>query len=91
MDIKDIESRNEIIDILNQLKNFNDKTVKTRKTELITCKEAAKLYPIGEHKFRELCKSRDKKFPSIKVDSRYYIIKNKLDEWLQEQALGKKL
>ena len=86
MDIKDIEYCDEIIDILNQLKNFNDKYVKTRKTELITCKEASKLYPIGEHKFRELCKSRNKNFPSIKIDSRYYIIKNKLDEWIEDQS-----
>lgn len=61
------------------------KDVKTQRTELITCKEAARLYPIGEHKFRELCKSKIYNFPSIKIDSRYYIVKNKLDEWLENQ------
>lgn len=55
------------------------------KTKLITCKQAAKLYPIGEHKFRELCKSKIHNFPCVKIDSRYYIVKNKLDEWLENQ------
>lgn len=63
---------------------------KRDKTKLITCKEAAKLYPIGEHKFRELCRSTNKKFPSIKVGCRYYIVKNKLDEWFMENAVGGK-
>lgn len=61
---------------------------KRDKTKLITCKEAAKLYPIGEQKFRELCRSTNKKFPSISVGCRYYIVKNKLDEWFRENAIG---
>lgn len=57
---------------------------KRDKAELITCKEAAELYPIGEQKFRELCSSTNKDFPSLKVGYRHYIIKNKLDEWFIE-------
>lgn len=63
-------------------------TYKRNKVELITCKEAAKLYPIGEQRLRELCKSNYKKFPSIKVGCRYYIVKHKLDEWFVEYAIG---
>lgn len=58
------------------------------KAELITCKEASRLYPIGEQKFRVLCRSTNKNFPSIKVGCRYYIVKNKLDEWFIKNAIG---
>ncbi len=61
---------------------------KRDKAYLITCKEAAKLYPIGEQKFRELCRSKNKNFPNIKINSRYFIITNKLDEWFMENAIG---
>lgn len=61
---------------------------KREQTSLITCKEAAKLYPIGEQRFRELCRSKNKNFPSIKVGCRYYIVKQKLDDWFMENAIG---
>lgn len=53
---------------------------------LITCKEAAKLYPMGENKFRELCHSSGLGFPCIKLGCRIYIVKEKLDDWLYENA-----
>ena len=61
---------------------------KRDKTKLITCKEAAKIYPIGEQKFRELCKTKNRNFPSMKVGCRYYIVKEKLDEWFLVNAIG---
>lgn len=61
---------------------------KRDKTRLITCKEAAKLYPVGEQKFRELCRIKNKNFPSIKIGCRYYIVKEKLDEWFMINAIG---
>lgn len=63
-------------------------TYTRNKAELITCKEAAKLYPIGEQKFRQLCRSKNKNFPAINIGSRFYIVKNKLDEWFIENAIG---
>lgn len=75
--------------ISNEEKKYKEvKPYKRDKAELITCKEAAKLYPIGEQKFRELCRSTNKNFPSIKVGCRYYIVKNKLDGWFMENAIG---
>lgn len=59
-------------------------TYKRNKAELITSKEASKEYPIGEAKFRQLCRSTNLGFPSIKIGSRYYIIKDKLDDWLRD-------
>ena len=59
-------------------------TYKRNKAELITAKEASKEYPIGEAKFRQLCRSTNLGFPSIKIGSRYYIIKDKLDDWLRD-------
>lgn len=53
---------------------------------LITCKEAAKLYPMGENKFRELCHSKGTGFPCIKLGCRIYIVKEKLDDWLYDNA-----
>ncbi|HBF0593419.1 TPA: hypothetical protein KNN84_001361 [Clostridioides difficile] len=64
---------------------------KRNKAELITCKEASKLYPIGESKFRQLCHSKNKGFPCIWINNRVYIIKNKLDDWFIENANGIKL
>lgn len=61
-------------------------TYKRNKAELITAKEASKEYPIGETKFRELCRSTNLGFPSIKIGCRYYIIKDKLDDWLRASA-----
>ncbi|WP_122639035.1 helix-turn-helix domain-containing protein [Romboutsia sp. Marseille-P6047] len=61
-------------------------TYKRNKAELMTAKEAAKEYPIGEAKFRELCRSTNKGFPSIKIGCRYYIIKDKLDDWFRANA-----
>ncbi|HBE9333749.1 TPA: hypothetical protein KNH13_001869 [Clostridioides difficile] len=61
------------------------------KAQLITCKEASKIYPIGESKFRQLCHSKNKGFPCIWIDNRVYIIKNKLDDWFIENANGIKL
>lgn len=63
---------------------------KRNKAELITCKEASQLYPIGESKFRELCKAKNNGFPSITINSRTYILKNKLDDWLYENCNGSK-
>jgi|GEM_PF-2171702 len=63
---------------------------KRNKAELITCKEASQLYPIGESKFRELCKTKNNGFPSITINSRTYILKNKLDDWLYENCNGSK-
>lgn len=57
---------------------------KRNKAELITAKEAAKEYPIGEAKFRELCRSTSLGFPSIQIGCRHYIIKDKLDDWLRD-------
>ena len=59
-------------------------TYKRNKAELITAKEASREYPIGESKFRQLCRSTNLGFPSIKIGSRYYIIKDKLDDWLRD-------
>lgn len=61
-------------------------TYKRNKAELITAKEAAKEYPIGESKFRELCRSTNLGFPSLKLGSRYYIVKDKLDDWFRDNA-----
>ncbi|WP_343100993.1 hypothetical protein [Romboutsia sp. MSSM.1001216sp_RTP31141st1_G3_RTP31141_220114] len=61
-------------------------TYKRNKAELITAKEASKEYPIGETKFRELCRSTNLGFPSIKIGCRYYIIKDKLDDWFRASA-----
>ncbi|MDX5642491.1 hypothetical protein [Clostridioides difficile] len=66
-------------------------TYRRDKAQLITCKEASKIYPIGESKFRQLCHSKNKGFPCIWIDNRVYIIKNKLDNWLIENANGIKL
>lgn len=63
-------------------------TYKRNKAELITAKEASKEYPIGESKFRELCRSTNLGFPSIQIGCRYYIIKDKLDDWLRDN-IGK--
>lgn len=59
---------------------------KRNKAELITAKEAAKEYPIGEAKFRELCRSTSLGFPSIQIGCRHYIIKDKLDDWLRDNV-----
>ena len=59
---------------------------KRNKVELITCKEASKIYPIGETKFRQLCKSSALGFPSIQIGCRHYIIKDRLDDWLRENV-----
>lgn len=59
-------------------------TYKRDKTRFITCKEASKDYPISEVKFRELCRSKKKGFPGIKINSRYYIIADLLDEWFEK-------
>lgn len=61
-------------------------TYKRNKAELITAKEASKEYPIGESKFRELCRSTNLGFPSIQIGCRYYIIKDKLDDWLRDNV-----
>lgn len=61
-------------------------TYKRNKAELITAKEASREYPIGETKFRELCRSTNLGFPSIKIGCRYYIIKDKLDDWFRASA-----
>lgn len=66
-------------------------TYRRDKAQLITCKEASKIYPIGESKFRQLCHSKNKGFPCIWIDNRVYIIKNKLDNWFIENANGIKL
>ncbi|AXU29178.1 TPA: hypothetical protein ACKONR_001199 [Clostridioides difficile] len=66
-------------------------TYRRDKAQLITCKEASKIYPIGESKFRQLCHSKNKGFPCIWIDNRVYIIKNKLDDWFIENANGIKL
>ncbi|MEG1411603.1 MAG: hypothetical protein RSD36_17335, partial [Terrisporobacter sp.] len=47
---------------------------KRDKTELITCKEAARDYKIGEQKFRQLCRTKNTGFPSIQINSRYFIV-----------------
>ncbi len=57
---------------------------KRDKTRFITCKEASKDYPLSEVKFRELCRGKKKGFPSIKINSRYYIIADLLDEWFEK-------
>lgn len=59
---------------------------KRNKAELITAKEASKEYPIGESKFRELCRSTSLGFPSIQIGCRHYIIKDKLDDWLRDNV-----
>lgn len=61
-------------------------TYKRNKAELMTAKEASKEYPIGESKFRELCRSTNLGFPSIQIGLRYYIIKDKLDDWLRDNT-----
>ncbi|HBG1589933.1 hypothetical protein KWV42_10330 [Clostridioides difficile] len=66
-------------------------TYRRDKAQLITCKEASKIYPVGESKFRQLCHSKNKGFPCIWIDNRVYIIKNKLDDWFIENANGIKL
>lgn len=82
--------------ILSNLKKAKEKnkTEVTKEVEcfkrdsltLITCKEAAKLYPMGENKFRELCHSKGTGFPCIKLGCRIYIVKEKLDDWLYDNA-----
>ena len=72
----------------NSIKGQEIEVYKRDKTKLITCKEAAKLYPIGEQKFRELCRTKNRNFPSIKIGCRYYIVKEKLDEWFMANAIG---
>lgn len=57
---------------------------KRNKAELMTAKEAAKEYPIGEAKFRELCRSSSLGFPNIQIGCRHYIIKDKLDDWIRD-------
>ena len=80
--MKDLNTNtNTNIDAVEEIPSFERK-----KTTLITCKEAAKLYPMGENKIRELCHSRGLGFPCIKLGCRIYIVKEKLDEWLYENA-----
>lgn len=59
-------------------------TYKRNKAELITCKEASKKYPFSETKFRELCRSKNKGFPSLKINSRYYIVEDMLSDWIRD-------
>lgn len=91
----DMETIEEFKEIIGNLSSNNAKTdilevdkFKRDKATLITCKEAAKLYPIGEAKFRQLCHSKGKNFPYLKIGCRIYIVKEKLDKWFIENANG---
>ncbi len=58
------------------------KEVRNLDNELLTYKDLQAKLHIGKNRAYELMKSAC--FPSIKINSRYYVTKKNLSEWLQE-------
>ncbi|GAA0860174.1 hypothetical protein GCM10008916_25340 [Clostridium nitritogenes] len=51
---------------------------------LLTPMQAKKLLGVGRNEIYNLCKN--KKFPSFKIGKKYYINKDKLQEWADKQC-----
>lgn len=51
---------------------------------LLTPMQAKKLLGVGRNEIYELCKTEG--FPAFKIKSKFYINKNKLQEWVDKQC-----
>lgn len=56
--------------------------------QIITAKDTAKYLGISNNKLYALLKCRD--FPSVKIGCRYYVLKDKLAEWLERKSHDRK-
>ena len=56
--------------------------------QMITAKDTAKYLGISNNKLYALLKCRD--FPSVKIGSRYYVIQDKLADWLEKKSHERK-
>lgn len=51
---------------------------------LLTPMEAKKILGVGRNEIYELCKTKG--FPAFKIKSKYYVNKDKLQEWCDKQC-----